>query len=175
MKGKGTARFISTQLTARKPAVPRIADESVRVQAVGRPRSGGQHFADALDELFDVERLLDEIIGAGLEQIVDFVLVDDTGDDNDLHVLEAGIFADGLANDVTVDVGEHVIEDDQVGQEFLGEDSGVVAGAGGLDLKPAVAFQDIDEEFDDLGIVIDDQDFELPVVQGIRRVCRCPS
>src|SRR5687767_3515249 len=47
-----------------------------------------QKFSDALDQLLDVERFLDEFISARLEQVVDLVLIDHARHDDDLRVLE---------------------------------------------------------------------------------------
>ncbi len=55
------------------------------------------------------------------------------------------------------------------GHEFLREDAGVIARVGGLDLKSAVAFQHVDEQFHNFRIIVHDQDFLLAAVQGIRR------
>ena len=134
------------------------------------PLSGElEQLAHAFDEFFDVEGFFDEVVGAGAEEFVDFFLVDDARDDDDFHVFELGVVADGLADDVAVDVGEHVVEDHEVGGEFLGEHAGVVAGGGGFDVEAAVAVEDVDEEFDDFGVVVDDEDFAaagVEVIQG---------
>ncbi len=74
-----------------------------------------------------------------------------------------------MADDVAVDVGEHIVEDHEVGGEFLGEDAGVVAGGGGFDFEAAIAVEDVDEEFDDFGVVVHDEDFAAAGVEVVER------
>ena len=128
-----------------------------------------QQFPDLLNQLLDIKRFLHELISTAFEQVVDFVLVDHAGDDHDLHVLEVRVLPDGLADDVAVDVGEHVVEDHQIGHELLGHDTRVVPRTGGLDFESAVTLQDVDKQFYNLGVVIDDEDFLFARIERVRR------
>src|SRR5205085_7059083 len=101
-------------------------------------------------------------------QVVDLILIDHAADDDDLRVLELRLLADRLTDDVAVDVGEHVVEDDQVGAELLREHAGVVTGIGRLYLKSAIPFQHVHKQFHNLRIVIHNQDFSLAGIQRIR-------
>src|SRR5205085_10735248 len=94
------------------------------------------------------------LIGAGLEQVIEFFLVHDAADDDDFDMLKRRILPDRLADDITVNIRKHVIENDQIGIEFLGEHASVIAAAGGFHFKSAVAVQDIHKQLHDLGIVV---------------------
>src|SRR5690606_35246217 len=79
-------------------------------------------------------------------------------DDDDFGVLQRRAGADALADDVAVDIREHVVEEEDVGAEALGEHAGLVAGAGGLDLEAAIADEHVADEGEDGVIIIDDED-----------------
>jgi hypothetical protein len=128
-----------------------------------------QQLADPLDQLLDVERLLHELVGAALEQVVDLVLVHHARHDDDLRVLERRVLADRLADHVAVDVRQHVVQDDQVGHELLRDHAGVVAAAGGLDLKSAIPLQHVHKQLHNFRVIVHDQDLGLAAVQRVRR------
>src|SRR5215208_3766663 len=50
-----------------------------------------QQLTHALDQLLDVERLLDEFVSARLQQVVDLVLIDHAGHDDDLRVFKCRV------------------------------------------------------------------------------------
>src|SRR5688572_15906086 len=67
-----------------------------------------EEFVDLVEEGGELEGLLEERVGAGGEELVDLVLVDDAADKDDACLRKGGVGADALADDVAVDVGEHV-------------------------------------------------------------------
>src|SRR5438552_525885 len=93
-------------------------DGSPWVSKRRRQHSHGQQFTNALDELLDIERLLNELIRASLQQVVDLILVHDAGHDDDLRMLERRVLANGSAHHVAVNVRQHVVQDDQVRLEL---------------------------------------------------------
>jgi hypothetical protein len=75
------------------------------------------HLQDSVDfagEFNDVKRLSYEILSAGFEQLSDFILFYYAAYDDNLDVFEFGILSYRLADDVAVDVGQHIIEQYQV-------------------------------------------------------------
>ena len=60
--------------------------------------------AHPLDEPFDLERLVHEVVGAGRLQLADLVFFDHAGDADDPHVVHALVAADPLADFLAVDV-----------------------------------------------------------------------
>src|SRR5690606_6238144 len=111
--------------------------------------------------------LLEEAVGAGGDQLVDLGLVDDAGDDEDAGLLLVAAFAEAPADSGAVDVGEHVVEQDEVRAEALGEHARVVAGGGGADLEASVAREEVVQQLEDLGVVVDDEDALAPGVEDL--------
>ena len=65
--------------------------------------------------------------------------------------------------------GQHDVEHDQVGTIFLDHHAGVEAVVDAADFEAAVAFQHVDDQFDQFFVVVDDQDLPLAAFQGIGR------
>ena len=72
-----------------------------------------------------------------------------------------------LTDDVAVDVGQHVVEQYQLGPKSLGGYARFIAARGRLSLEPPVPVKHIDYQFDNLGIVIYYQNLPLAGLDGI--------
>ena len=126
-----------------------------------------QDRGDFAGEFSDIERFPYEILGAGFDQLSNFIPLDNTAYDNDLDALELGISSYRLADYVAVDVGQHVIEQYQLGPEPLGRYSRLIAARRRLGFEPAVPGKDVDYEFDNLRVVIDDKNLPLAGLDSI--------
>src|SRR5947199_7438127 len=102
-------------------------------------RQGGgldlQQGAHAVDQLLDLERLVQEVVGPGQAQLLDLVLLDHAADAEDAHVFQGRVGADAVADLLAVDVGQHHVQHDQVGPVLLDHHAGVEAGGGNAHLK----------------------------------------
>ena len=74
-----------------------------------------------------------------------------------------------LADFDAVDIGQHHVEHDQVGPEFLDQHAGAEAVVHAADLEAAVALQLIDDQLDQILIVVDDENLALAAVERIGR------
>ena len=74
-----------------------------------------------------------------------------------------------LADFDAVDIGQHHVEHDQVGAELLDQHAGAEAVVDAADVEAAVALQLIDDQFDQIFIVVDDEDLALAAIEGVGR------
>ena len=138
--------------------VPSLVEhEVVEPQDVARQLAGGaaQDRLDARDDLGEAERLGDVVVAAGPEGL-DLVLDATLRRQEEDRRPEAAL-AQALPDLDPVDVGEHPVEDDQVGLEGHRLRERVAAGSCLLDLVALVAKRGRDG-VDDRRLVVDDED-----------------
>ncbi len=121
----------------------------------------------------DIERLLDEVVRTGIAQLLNLVVFDHARDADDPHIVHRLVAAHEPADFDAVDIGQHHVEHDQIGPEFLDQHAGAEAVVDAADLEAAVALQLIDDQFDQIFIVVDDEDLALSAVERVGRECRC--
>ena len=135
---------------------------------VGVAAGAAQHGADAGDDLLEAERLGDVVVaadGEALDLVVDRVARRDE-DDGQLTALLAQPAGHGEA----VHVGEHDVEDAEVGLVVAGDLERLGAARGGGDVEPGVA-QGRREELTDVGLVLDDEESGLGASGWSRSQC----
>jgi len=133
------------------------------------PRRDIEQLADSIDKLLDLERFVEEIVGPNRFELLDTVLFHHARDADDADIIHVGIGPHHLADVFPVDIGEHDVEDDEVGMILFDSHSGLETVIDGADLKAAIPEQDIPNEFHQLFIVIDDENAVFGVFQGIQR------
>ena len=69
-----------------------------------------QDVGDFAGKFNDIKRLLYEFFSAGFQELVDLILFYDAAHDNNFNVFEFGISSYRLADDVAVDIGQHIIK-----------------------------------------------------------------
>lgn len=149
----------------------KAAAEDLVILAVEPMLGGGlfdvEQLTDIFDERFDFEWFLQEVVGSGSTEILDFVLFDHTADADDANIIEGVIAADSLANFLTVDIREHDIENDDVRVIFPNHHTGVESVIGSADFEATIGFEGIGDEFDEFGIVINDESLSFTAFEGI--------
>src|SRR5262249_2927446 len=117
-----------------------------------------QESADAPHQFIDIERLVQEVVGTRLAQLLDLVLLDHPRNANNLDIGHGGVAANQLANPLSINIRQHDIKDDEVGVVFFGEHPGAKSAVDDLGLEPRVAGQNLGNQVDDSLIVIHNQD-----------------
>src|SRR5208337_2255925 len=128
-----------------------------------------QESANTAHQFIDIERLVQEIVGPRLAEILNFVLLDHSRDADDLDVRHRRIAPNQLANRLPVDVRQHHIENDQVGMVLLGEHAGAEAVVDGLVLEPRIRRKYFRDQIDHGLVVVHDQDPPASAFQSVRR------
>src|SRR5271157_833461 len=128
-----------------------------------------QESANPPHQFIDIERLVQEIVGARLAEILDLVLLDHSRNADDLDVRHRGIAANQFANRLPVDVRQHHIENDQVGMVLLGEHAGPEAVVDGLLLEPRIRGQYFRDQVDHGLIIVHDQNSPAAAFQSVGR------
>jgi hypothetical protein len=118
----------------------------------GAAAGAAQHGPDAGDDLFQAEGLGDVVVAAE-RQPGDLVVVGVAGGEEQ-HRHRVPGRAQSAQHHETVDVGQHDVEQHQVGVVALGGLDGLVAGGGGHDLEAREA-QAGGQQLDDVGLVVD--------------------
>src|SRR5437899_4733311 len=134
----------------------------------GRHRFDFELSAHPVDQLFDVEGLVQEVVGARELELLDLVVLDHAADAQDADVFQARVGADTMANLFAVDVREYHVENDQVGPILFDHHAGVKAIAGHADLEAAILVENLGHELDQLGVVVNEQHFALAAFKGVR-------
>jgi hypothetical protein len=134
----------------------------------GRSRFDVELGAHPVDESFDLERLVQEVIGSSETKFLDLVFLDHAGDAQHADIFQRGIGTHPLANFLAVDIGQHDVQNDQVRVVFLDHHAGVEAVLSDADLEASVVIQHFADEFDQFGVVIDQKHLALAALQGIR-------
>ena len=122
-----------------------------------------------IDQVIDFKRLLQEMIGSGSLEFLDLVLLNHPADADDPDVIESGIAADPLTDFSAVDVRQHDVQHNDVRVIFLDHHSRIESVVRDSDFEPTVGIQGIRNEFDQLGVVIDDQCLALTAFESISR------
>ena len=132
--------------------------------------AGGSHvqmLADAVDKRFDFEGLVHKIVGTGRLEFGDFVFLDQAGNAHDFDFVPVFIGAHALANFATVDIGQHHVQHDEFRAIFLNHHAGFEAVVDATNFEPTVTFQHVGHQFDQIDVVIDDEDFAFAAFQRV--------
>ncbi len=132
-----------------------------------RHRFNVEQLANPGEQRFDVEWFLEEVVRTGVAELLNFVFFDHAGDTDDSDIVHRGIAADKPADFDAVDIWEHDVEYDQVWPEFLDHHASTETIVDAADIEAAVAFELVDNEFDQIFVVVDDEDFSLAAIEGI--------
>ena len=143
---------------------PRPKDE------LGRRSNGNiQELTDSLQQMFDFERLVKEVIRSRGFQFLDSILFHHAGDAQNPDIVQIGVGPDDVTDVLSVNIRQHDVEDDQVWMVLFNHHSGPKAVVYGADFEPTIPFQNVADEFNELFIVIDDENLVFRVLQVINR------
>ncbi len=122
-----------------------------------------QHRTDAGDDLFEAEGLRDVVIAADGQprDLVRGVIAGGEEDDGSVHADLPEPAGDGEA----VHIGQHHVEDEEVGVGLLRQAQGLGSVGGGDDVEACEA-QARREEFADVGLIVDNEEggFDVGVI-----------
>ena len=114
---------------------------------------------DLLGKLRDGEGLLDEAFCTGFEQLLNLFLLYHAAHYNYLDVLKLGVLPDCLADHIAVNIGQHVVKQNQVRSETLCHHAGLVSAGSSPRLKSAVVREDVVHKLDYLGVIVNNEHF----------------
>jgi len=115
------------------------------------------------------KRLLKEVVRSGFLQFGHLGGFDHSRDAEDLYRIQASIASNVLAHQFAVQIGQHHVQHNDVGAEFLHLHPCIKTVIGRAQFKPAVPLECIRHQIDQVLVVVDDQQLLLAAFQGIRR------
>src|SRR5262249_14412339 len=152
-------------------AAPLTANHSTTHNSSG-DRFGGfhfQHLAHPVDEHFRIKRLMHEVIRSSQTQVLNLVLFDHATDAKDTDVFHRAVGTHPLADFLAVDVRQHDVENEHIRPIFLHQHAGIKAGGGDLHLEAAILFEELRHDFNEFGVVIDEQDLSASAFESVGR------
>ena len=102
---------------------------------------------------------MEEVVRPGEPEFLNLVFFDHAGDAQDAHIFERGVGAHPMAHFFAVDVGQHHVEDDQVGMVLFDHHARVEAVLSDAHFEAAVLFEHFADELDQFGIVVHHEHF----------------
>ena len=125
--------------------------------------------ANPLQQGVGRERLLKKVVRSGFLQFGHLGGFDHSRDTKDLHRIQASIASNVLAYKLAVQIGQHDVQNYDVGTEFLDLHPCIKTVVGRSQFKSAVPLKCIRHQIDQVLVVVDDQQLLLAALQGIGR------